>query len=84
MSRESEKIAVEILNVHGHVRRTLGEDTEWLARSRDLGVTELAVAEVLLERRIHERNASGYDLSSLGRDGRPGGTGEDADIGVGN
>ena len=31
-----------------------------------------------------ERNAAGYDLSSLGRDGRPGGTGEDADIGVGN
>ena len=31
-----------------------------------------------------ERNASGYDLSSLGRDGRAGGTGEDADIGVGN
>ena len=31
-----------------------------------------------------ERNASGYDLSSLGRDGRAGGTGEDADIGAGN
>ena len=30
-----------------------------------------------------ERNATTYDLSSLGRDGRPGGTGEDADIGVG-
>ena len=28
-----------------------------------------------------ERNAANYDLSSLGRDGRPGGTGEDADIG---
>jgi general secretion pathway protein G len=27
------------------------------------------------------RNAGGYDLKSLGRDGQPGGTGEDADIG---
>lgn len=27
-----------------------------------------------------ERNAGGFDLSSLGRDGQPGGTGEDADI----
>ena len=27
-----------------------------------------------------ERNATGFDLSSLGRDGQPGGTGEDADI----
>ena len=26
------------------------------------------------------RNPGGYDLSSLGRDGRPGGTGEDADL----
>ena len=31
-----------------------------------------------------ERNAGGYDLSSLGRDGKPGGTGEDADLGVGS
>ena len=29
-----------------------------------------------------ERNVGSYDLSSLGRDGRPGGTREDADIGV--
>jgi general secretion pathway protein G len=27
-----------------------------------------------------ERNASGYDLSSLGRDGKPGGEGEDKDV----
>ena len=27
-----------------------------------------------------ERNAAGYDLSSLGRDGKPGGEGEDKDI----
>jgi len=27
-----------------------------------------------------ERNTSGYDLSSLGRDGKPGGSGEDADV----
>jgi general secretion pathway protein G len=27
-----------------------------------------------------DRNAGTYDLSSLGRDGKPGGTGEDADI----
>ena len=27
-----------------------------------------------------DRNASGYDLSSLGRDGKPGGTGEDGDV----
>lgn len=27
-----------------------------------------------------DRNAGSYDLSSLGRDGKPGGTGEDADI----
>jgi len=27
-----------------------------------------------------EHNASGYDLSSLGRDGQPGGEGEDADV----
>jgi general secretion pathway protein G len=27
-----------------------------------------------------ERNASGYDLSSLGRDGQPGGEGEDRDL----
>ena len=27
-----------------------------------------------------ERNVSGYDLSSLGRDGRPGGEGEDKDV----
>jgi len=27
-----------------------------------------------------ERNAGAFDLSSLGRDGQPGGTGEDADI----
>jgi general secretion pathway protein G len=29
-----------------------------------------------------ERNAAGYDLQSLGRDGKAGGSGEDADIGV--
>jgi general secretion pathway protein G len=28
-----------------------------------------------------ERNAGSYDLKSLGRDGQPGGVGEDADIG---
>ncbi|HEY7566444.1 MAG TPA: type II secretion system major pseudopilin GspG [Gemmatimonadaceae bacterium] len=27
-----------------------------------------------------ERNVSGYDLSSLGRDGKPGGEGEDKDV----
>jgi general secretion pathway protein G len=27
-----------------------------------------------------DRNTSGYDLSSLGRDGKPGGTGEDGDV----
>lgn len=27
-----------------------------------------------------DRNPSGFDLSSLGRDGQPGGTGEDSDI----
>ncbi len=27
-----------------------------------------------------DRNPAGYDLSSLGRDGKPGGTGEDADL----
>jgi general secretion pathway protein G len=27
-----------------------------------------------------EKNANGYDLLSLGRDGQPGGSGEDADI----
>lgn len=29
-----------------------------------------------------ERQGGGYDLLSFGRDGQPGGTGEDADIGV--
>ena len=29
-----------------------------------------------------ERNPSGYDLYTLGRDGKPGGEGEDADVGV--
>jgi general secretion pathway protein G len=29
-----------------------------------------------------ERNPSGYDLYTLGRDGKPGGEGEDADIGA--
>ena len=29
-----------------------------------------------------ERNPSGYDLYTLGRDGKPGGEGEDADVGA--
>jgi glycosyltransferase involved in cell wall biosynthesis len=36
---------------------THGEDIDWLARARELGVTTLAVPEIVLTRRIHDSNA---------------------------
>lgn len=38
---------------------THSEDTDWLARARDLGVTITMVDEPLVTHRIHDRNASG-------------------------
>lgn len=39
--------------------RDLGEDTHWLSRAWDLGVTNVVAAGVYVERRIHGGNATG-------------------------
>ena len=39
--------------------RSLGEDTEWLARAWDIGVTHAMSSETLVVRRIHSSNATG-------------------------
>jgi glycosyltransferase involved in cell wall biosynthesis len=36
----------------------LGSDTEWFARAADLGVPRIAIEEVLVEKLLHDRNAS--------------------------
>jgi len=38
--------------------RSLGEDTDWLSRAWDRGVTHLTLEETFLERRIHGANAT--------------------------
>jgi glycosyltransferase involved in cell wall biosynthesis len=40
------------------VRRPVAEDVDWFARARDLGVASGAVEDVVVEKRIHDRNAS--------------------------
>jgi len=37
----------------------IGEDIDWLVRARDAGVSSAICSEVLLRRRIHDRNLSG-------------------------
>jgi glycosyltransferase involved in cell wall biosynthesis len=38
--------------------RRLGEDIDWLARAKDLGISTAIVDDVLLHKRAHERNLS--------------------------
>jgi glycosyltransferase involved in cell wall biosynthesis len=40
-------------------QRRLGEDINWLARAKDLGITTALVEDVLVHKRVHERNLSG-------------------------
>jgi glycosyltransferase involved in cell wall biosynthesis len=40
--------------------RSLGEDTQWLARAWDLGFLHVAHASALVERRIHGENVTGH------------------------
>lgn len=46
---------------------TIGEDTEWLARATDAGLGIHVCERVIMERRIHDTNASGskYDRKGL-------------------
>lgn len=46
---------------------TIGEDTEWLARATDAGLAIHMCEHVIIERRIHETNASSskYDRKGL-------------------
>ncbi|MBK6561815.1 glycosyltransferase family A protein [Candidatus Amarobacter glycogenicus] len=39
--------------------RSLGEDTQWLSRAWDLGISHLVAEEIGLERHIHGANATG-------------------------
>jgi GT2 family glycosyltransferase len=47
-------------------RLTHAEDVDWLARARDLGVSSVMVPEALVQRRIHDRNATGMAAESRG------------------
>ncbi len=44
----------------------IGEDVDWLLRARDLGVKSAVCPEVLVRRRIHDRNLSPTSASDTG------------------
>ena len=41
-----------------NIRYQLAEDVDWYARAKDLGIPSAVVPEVLLSKRVHDRNAS--------------------------
>lgn len=43
-------------------RLTVGDDTDWFARARAAGIVAAALPDVLLHRRIHDRNHTGETL----------------------
>jgi len=48
----------------------IGEDTDWIARAEDMGVVREVVQDVLLFRRLHDRNLSYECYSQRGTDDR--------------